>query len=75
MKKYLVVILFSFLSILLTACEGSAVEQMSDGDLRAKLSECDYQMNASSVRDAQACHNYRRECARRLKEEGRFVCK
>lgn len=67
--------LISFILIFLTACESSEVERMSDSDLRSKLSECDYQMNATSVRDAQACHNYRRECARRLKEEGRFVCK
>lgn len=75
MNKPIIVILLSFFSVLLTACEGSGVGKMSDTDLRTKLSECDYQMNASSVRDAQACHNYRRECARRLKEEGRFVCK
>ena len=59
----------------LSGCSGSEIEKMSDTDLRTKLNECDYQVQTSSVRDAQTCHNYRRECARRLQEEGRFVCK
>ncbi len=61
-------------ALLLVGCSGSEIEKMSDTDLRTKLNECDYQVQTSSVRDAQTCHNYRRECARRLKEEGRFVC-
>jgi len=61
--------------LFLTACSGSKLEKMSDTDLRTKLNDCDYKVQTSSVRDAQTCHNYRRECARRLEEEGRFVCK
>lgn len=64
-----------FASVALLGCSASELEKLSDTDLRTKLNECDYQEKVHSVSNAQVCHNYRRECARRLEEEGRFVCK
>lgn len=75
MNNRLVVMGVFLVSGILSACSESELKRMSDTDLRMKLNECDYKVQTSSVRDAQTCHNYRRECTRRLEEEGRFVCK
>jgi hypothetical protein len=58
---------------LLSAC-GNGIAKVSDDDLRNKVQECDYAMNQSAAEHL-VCENYHRECNRRLKSEGRFVCK
>jgi len=58
--------------IVLSAC-GNDIARIDDDDLRKKVQECDYAMNMSAA-EHQVCGNYHRECKRRLKSEGRFVC-
>ncbi len=60
------------LSLLLFAC-GNSISRLSDAELRSKVQGCDYAVNLNTA-DYQVCENYRRECKRRLKSEGRFVC-
>ncbi|MFT7108388.1 MAG: hypothetical protein ACI843_000023 [Psychrobacter glaciei] len=57
---------------LLSAC-GNGIANVSDDDLRNKVQQCDYAVNLSAA-EHQACENFHRECKRRLKSEGRFVC-
>jgi hypothetical protein len=57
---------------MLLAC-GNDLSRISDGDLREKVQECDYAIGMNAAKH-QVCENYHRECKRRLKSEGRFVC-
>ena len=59
-------------SLLLCAC-GNSLSRLGGNELRSKVQECDYAVSLSTA-DYQVCENLRRECRRRLKSEGRFVC-
>ena len=65
-------LLVLMLSLFLFAC-GNSMSGLDDNELRSKVQECDYAVNLNTA-DYQVCENYRRECKRRLKSEGRFVC-
>lgn len=52
---------------------GNEITRLSDDDLRKKVQDCDYGVGLSTL-ELQVCENYHRECKRRLKKEGRFVC-
>jgi len=62
----------ALMSILLLGC-GNEITRLSDDELRAKIQDCDYAVDLTTL-ELQACNNYHRECKRRL-DEGRFVCK
>ena len=64
--------LFMVSLLLLSACE-SKWEKMPDDELSAKASEC-MNMNDPAPAMIQVCKNYKRECERRFKELGRYVC-
>lgn len=49
------------------------IEKVSDEELRAKWSEC-VDMNDPAPAMLFACENYKKECERRGKETGRYVC-
>ncbi len=49
------------------------IEQVTDDDLRAKYAEC-FDMNEPAAAMILACENYKRECDRRSKKIGRFIC-
>ena len=52
---------------------GNNLSRLSDDDLRKEIYKCDYALSQNPS-DALICANYHRECKRRLKDEGRFVC-
>jgi hypothetical protein len=52
---------------------GNDISRLSDDDLRKEIYACDYAVSQTPS-DALICGNYHRECKRRLKDEGRFVC-
>lgn len=56
----------------LSAC-GNDISRIDDDSLRQKVQDCDYALSMTAA-EHQACENYHRECQRRLKSEGRFVC-
>ncbi len=68
-------LLISVLSILLAACDSnSKLRSMSDHELAEKHGEClDKKPTAPGY--ATACENFRKECDRRRKELGSFVCR
>lgn len=49
------------------------IEQISDDELQRKFEECS-NMNDPAPAMIFACENYQRECERRNKEKGRFIC-
>ncbi len=55
-----------------TGCD-RAIEKVSDQELLAKYSECQSTDNPSAAMGF-ACENYKRECERRRKETGRYIC-
>lgn len=58
--------------LLTAACEGSAMRNMSDGELASKRDECQ-RNNPTAPGRVTACENIRKECERR-RTEGNFAC-
>lgn len=58
----------------LAACEPSRIEQMSDYELSERYDYC-LDRKPTAPGKATACENLRRECERRRKELGSFVCR
>lgn len=64
-------ILSLFISVT-TGCD-RAIEKVSDQELMGKYSECQNAENPSAAMGF-ACENYKKECERRRKETGRYIC-
>ncbi|MBB3169853.1 hypothetical protein [Simiduia aestuariiviva] len=66
-------LLLALLSWLISACEPSRIERMSDFELSERYSNC-LEKKPTAPGYATACENMRRECERRKRELGTFVC-
>lgn len=73
MKKYVLAALTLVITVVM-GCDDSNITKLSDDELRDRVHKCDYAVNLTPA-EHQVCHNYHRECERRLEREGRFVCK
>jgi hypothetical protein len=58
--------------LFISACE-SKWEAMNEDELVEKASRC-LNMNDPAPAMIQVCKNYKRECERRFKETGRYIC-
>lgn len=62
-------------ALLLMACEGdTTLTRMSDYDLAERYGFC-LDREPTAPGKAQACENLRRECERRKKELGSYICR
>lgn len=67
-----VLVLACVIVLLTSACEGSAMRNMGDGELASKRDNC-LRNNPSSPGHVTACENIRKECERRRKQ-GNYAC-
>ncbi|MDN3637956.1 hypothetical protein QWY82_03945 [Simiduia curdlanivorans] len=61
-------------ALLLVACEPSRIERMSDFELSERYDYC-LEKKPTAPGKATACENLRRECERRKRELGSYVCR
>lgn len=71
-KKFSGGLLLLAMVVLVSGCERE-IEKVSDQALQEKWSECQSTENPSPAM-AFACDNYKRECERRRKKTGRYIC-
>lgn len=63
------------ITLLMTACgDDSKIQSMDDYDLAQRYGEC-LDRRPTAPGKVQACENLRKECDRRKKELGRYVCR
>ena len=62
------------IAALLVACEPSRIEQMSDFELSERYDYC-LEKKPTAPGKATACENLRRECERRKRELGSYICR
>lgn len=71
-NKFLQLALLAFLIAVSAGCDRK-IEKMSNQELQGKSTECQNAENPSAAMGF-ACENYKRECDRRRKEMGRYIC-
>lgn len=68
------VIFLIFLTLLMMGCSDSKIQSMEDYDLAKGYGEC-LDRKPTAPGKVQACENLRKECERRKKELGSYVCR
>lgn len=73
-KTLMAALAIAVLALSLTGCGKSKLQEYDDHELSIKYDYC-LDHNPTSPGKATGCENLRKECERRAKEEGRYICR